>query len=610
MLDLAREFHRLNDQQKEAVQHNGNAVVLAGPGSGKTATLVIKVAHLFASSILPPFGLACITYNNDTVREFRNRLAEFGIYASHRLFLGTVHSFCLNCVLRPYAGLVLPYMKADISVATDRKSDPILQDVLDQHEVNVSPADYRTTLTRFRRMVACNEDVSGFDSFNPLVFRDYKKALRERGLIDFEGMVEEALDLIRNQAWVRQCLTARFPWLIVDEYQDLGGPLHLIVSELVNREGISTFVVGDPDQTIYPFTGADPKYLESLAQRDDFRTIRLRFNYRSGRRLIEASQIALAPSEPRNYEPDPDRMDQGEVYFHEISGGLKGQAQHLAKNVISQLTSIGIELHEIAILYRQRGSLLQIILRELSEAGIPFVSEREGLYPRSPFVRWLHGCAAWCVSEVGSCEVLFEDILRFYRDLLISAGKSGTGAHDLQDRLHLYEALDDLEDPDMSLNEWLNLLDRKLDLHRTMFSTPDYCDAVEDMDQLLEGVESDGCLANETVSSFSYDGRIRGKIVVTTLHSSKGRQFDAVIMPGLQETILPRRSWNRRFRRYDQPSAKSLADDRRLFYVGFTRARKFVFLVFSRMFTNDYGYTIDLGPSRFVKEIQDKLEEN
>jgi len=99
MLDLGREFHRLNDQQKEAVQHDGNAVVLAGPGSGKTATLVIKVAHLFSSSILPPYGLACITYNNDTVREFRNRLKEFGIYACHRLFLGTVHSFCLNCVL-------------------------------------------------------------------------------------------------------------------------------------------------------------------------------------------------------------------------------------------------------------------------------------------------------------------------------------------------------------------------------------------------------------------------------------------------------------------------------------------------------------------------------
>lgn len=609
MLDLAGEFHRLNEEQKEAVQHDGNAVVLAGPGSGKTATLVIKVAHLFSSSILPPHGLACITYNNDTVREFRNRLAEFGIYAGHRLFLGTVHSFCLNCVLRPYASLVLPYMKGAISVATDQKSDPILQSVLDRHGVNVRPIDYRTTLTRFRRMLACKEDVSGFDSFDPLVFRDYKKALRQKGLIDFEGMVEEALDLIRNQAWVRQCLTARFSWLIVDEYQDLGGPLHLIVSELINRGGVNSFVVGDPDQTIYPFTGADPKYLESLTERGDFRTIRLRFNYRSGRRLIEASQIALAPSEPRNYEPDPERTDQGEVYFHDLSGGLDGQARHVVRKVIPQLASLGIEPHEVAILYRQRGSLLQIILKELSAAGIPFVSEREGFYPRSPFIRWLHDCAAWCLSDVETVEVLFEDIFRFYRDLLVSAGESGTGHQSLEDRLHLYETLDGSNDPDMSLNEWLNRLDKELDLRGTMLRAPDYSDALEDMDHLLQSTEIDGRHGSETVSSFSYDGRIRGKVVVTTMHSSKGRQFDAVIMPGLQETILPRRPWNRRFRRYDEPPAKPLADDRRLFYVGFTRAKKFVFLVFSRVFTNDYGYSVDLGPSRFVKEIQGKLAE-
>jgi DNA helicase-2/ATP-dependent DNA helicase PcrA len=433
--------------------------------------------------------------------------------------------------------------------------------------------------------------------------------LKQGGLIDFEGMVEEALNLIRTQAWVRQCLSSRFPWLIVDEYQDLGGPLHLIVSELINRESIQVFAVGDPDQTIYPFTGADPKYLESLAQRDDFRTIRLRFNYRSGRRLIEASQIALAPPEPRNYEPDPERVDRGEVYFHEVPNGLEGQAQYVVSKVIPQLLSIGIDPHEIAIFYRQRGNLLQAILKELTAANIPFVSEREGLYARTPFIRWLHDCAAWCVSDIENTDILFENILRYYHDLLVSAGESGSGFLSLRDRLQLFLALDGLKDADMSLGEWLNRLDQALELRRTLIRTPDYSDAVEDLDQLLQGTEPERQLAAETVSTFSYNGRIRGKVVVTTLHSSKGRQFDAVIMPGLQETILPRRPWNRQLRRYDEPFAKPLADDRKLFYVGFTRARKLVFLVFSRIFKNDYGYPVDLGPSRFVKEIQNKLVE-
>src|SRR5437867_543547 len=117
MLNLSDEYRRLNDEQQEAVRAEGNIVVLAGPGSGKTATLVIKIAHLLTEKIIPPSGLACITYNNDAVREFRTRLAELGIRARRGLFLGTVHSFCLNCIVRPYAALVDPRFKKGITVA-------------------------------------------------------------------------------------------------------------------------------------------------------------------------------------------------------------------------------------------------------------------------------------------------------------------------------------------------------------------------------------------------------------------------------------------------------------------------------------------------------------
>src|SRR6266567_4428420 len=106
MRHLQREYDRLNPEQKEAVRSSSNTVVLAGPGSGKTETLVIKIAHLLSSEIRAPRGLACLTYNNDTVKEFRNRLAGFGIHPERRVFLGTVHSFCLNCILRPFGTLV------------------------------------------------------------------------------------------------------------------------------------------------------------------------------------------------------------------------------------------------------------------------------------------------------------------------------------------------------------------------------------------------------------------------------------------------------------------------------------------------------------------------
>ena len=130
MLDLLKEYERLNDRQKKAIGHDGNTVVLAGPGSGKTATLVIKVAHLLSGVLEAPSGLACITYNNDAVKEFSRRLAEFGIYAGRRLFLGTVHSFCLNCVLKPYAGLVHPRFREGVSVAGPRCAEALLEKAL------------------------------------------------------------------------------------------------------------------------------------------------------------------------------------------------------------------------------------------------------------------------------------------------------------------------------------------------------------------------------------------------------------------------------------------------------------------------------------------------
>src|SRR5260370_23463422 len=151
MRDIQREFERLNDEQKEAVRSDGNTVVLAGPGSGKTETLVIKIAHLLSNDIQAPRGLACITYNNDSVKEFRTRLAGFGIYPGRRIFLGTVHSFCLNCILRPFGRLASERFQTGIQVAAEKRAGSLLEKALGQAGLNESPTCVATRLTRLRR---------------------------------------------------------------------------------------------------------------------------------------------------------------------------------------------------------------------------------------------------------------------------------------------------------------------------------------------------------------------------------------------------------------------------------------------------------------------------
>lgn len=605
MLDLTQEYERLNDRQKEAINHNGNTVVLAGPGSGKTATLVIKVAYLLSGRLAPPSGLACITYNNDTVREFRRRLADFGIYSEWRLFLGTVHSFCLNCVLRPYARLVHPRFKEGVSVAGPKRSELLLERALSRNGVNEKVSYYVPTLTRLRRRKACGEDISGFNDLDSLVLDDYERLLAAEHLVDFESMVTLALDLIRENEWVRKLLSARFPWLIVDEYQDLGGPLHRIVTILVDYGEIKAFAVGDPDQTIYDFTGADPRYLAELSERPDFESIRLKFNYRSGRRLIDASQAALSPQQPREYEPDPQRLDQGEVVFLKAEDHLQDHAAN-AIQAVRQAIKKGTPPEEIAVFYQRKTVMLDELRSELDVSSISYIAERDSKYPSSPIIRWLQDAAAWAASAPIAREHMFEDLTRYYVGLLLSAGRIDGHSASLDARLQLYTGLLELIKDDISLREWLLRVEQHLALREILATSEEHSDDLETFDELLSLTESGKSLEETRLLDFASDGRVRGKVLVTTFHSSKGRQFDIVVIPGLVEGILPVWTWNRRKFQYDPPTTRVLGEARRLFYVGFTRARKAVYLVHSGGFVYK-GHSVSLGVSRFAKEIDKRL---
>jgi DNA helicase-2/ATP-dependent DNA helicase PcrA len=134
-----------------------------------------------------------------------------------------------------------------------------------------------------------------------------------------------------------------------------------------------------------------------------------------------------------------------------------------------------------------------------------------------------------------------------------------------------------------------------------------HADDQEALEEILDLVATGSDLEQSTLSDFAREGRVKGKVVLTTFHSSKGRQFDWVVIPGLVEGILPRWNWNGRRRAYAEPSTKELGDARRLFYVGFTRARRVVSLITSETYRNRAGYLVDLGLSRFAKEISDRL---
>lgn len=606
MRDFATEFARLNPEQQEAVQRDANTVVLAGPGSGKTATLVVKVAHLLGSIVRPPRGVACITFNNDAVDEFRGRLSEHGLHAGRRLYLGSVHSFCLNCIIRPYAPLVDASFGREVRVISERAAGVLLERIASASISDVYMPSFKPTSTRIRRALACGESVAGFDDRQVAAVKQYEAKLVAQGAVDFEAMVLRSVDLVQRHPWIRQLLASRFPWLAVDEYQDLGGPLHKIVTSLADLAGVKVFAVGDPDQTVYDFTGAHPKYLDELAKRPDFRAIRLRFNYRSGGDLIVAGQAALAPDDgPRPYLPDPKRVDRGKVVFKKAKDHLEGHAE-TALEAVQAAIAKGVPPHEIAVLYRGKDEVLPQIREAFDRANLPYSAEKASRYAKTPLVRWLQQAAGWAIALAEERETRFSDVLRVYEGLLSEIGRAKDGLN-LERRAALYAALRDTT-PDALLGAWLEKVDNDLGLRAALKASRRRSeDDLEDLTSLLKEAQS-GEYKDHRVQDFAEDGRARGKVVVTTLHGSKGRQFDAVVIPGLVEGLMPRHTWNRSRRGWDEPSPAALREMRRLFYVGFTRARHTVYLVYSNGYVNKKGFPTTLGPSRFAREISDRLK--
>ena len=216
--------------------------------------------------IKPPRGLACLTYSREAAREFQHRLKLMGLVERHAVFLGTVHSFCLSEILIPFSKLYIQYgIPYPIKIISSSPKRTLFQEIKNRvGEERLSMEEMDKERTR---------DISGFSkvsipsydaALEAAVF--FEKELSRKGYIDYITMVKTATLLIQHEEYVRKALEAKFPWLIIDEYQDLGKPLHEMVLGFLHNTDIKIFTVGDADQSIYDFQGASPEYLIELSQ--------------------------------------------------------------------------------------------------------------------------------------------------------------------------------------------------------------------------------------------------------------------------------------------------------------------------------------------------------
>ena len=575
-----------DDMQFAAYKAVNNTVVIAGPGSGKTTVLTLKVMQLLAEMIYPPRGLACLTYSTEAVREFKSRLVKLGLEKRKNVFLGTVHSFCLSEIITPFAALYPQYkIPLPIRIISEAEKNRLF----DSQNYEGTPKLIDVDKERTRNIKGISRvAIESYDIALKAAI-SFEELLIQNGYLDFISMVKKSVELIKNEPYVRKALEAKYPWIIVDEYQDLGKPLHELILTLLNLTRIKVFAVGDADQSIYDFQGAAPDYLVELSQRQDVSCIHLKNNYRSSQTIVDASEYVLKSS--RGYIASGKLRDyHAKLEFIECPKGMDEQYERVIEQ-ISRFHTEGIPYHEIAVLVGNNNQVAELA-QECSRQNIPAYIARQS-FRLTDLIIWTQNCAKW-VSD--KCSVSFDEICSTWKSFISQKRIISEDDYFLLKRT-IFQTLTASKVYTDNLSEWLCYLDKEVGIVSAFTASERYPDEIDNFNKLLETARSHD--TQLTIKFLTRLGIPENQVVLTTRHSSKGLEFDVVILPGMEKDSFPS---------YYDNTPRKLAEARRLCFVSVSRARKACILIRSKNLQNKYGRWFSKEPSPFwvaLQEFQD-----
>jgi len=627
----------LNPAQQAAAQAgHGPQLILAGAGSGKTRTIIHRIGHLIADAGIAPHRILAVTFTNKAAAELKSRLSELIGDGGGGVVSGTFHAISLR-LLRRYAealGFPTSFQVIDsddqkalvkrllkqANIATDRLHPSYLLGWIEQCKHAGQTAE---------QAPPC--DWNGIDLRG--LYQTYQQQLRDHERMDFSDLILNCVVLMREHAGIAEALQRRFDHVLVDEYQDTNPVQHEWLTLLCAGHHNLT-VVGDDDQSIYGWRGADIRHILEFEQTWPGAGIhRLEENYRSTGAILELANTIIQENGDRHDKSLRPTMEHGSIAQWKICNDEYDEARKISRQ-LQQWHDAGYAWEEMAVLYRSnRQSLaLEQILRE---AALPYqivggVGFFERLEIKDALAYWaLLNCCGDMLQLLRICNKPKRGIgLKGQEQLAAALAGSGLRAYEWLDLI----AGDNAEGAARKLVPLAGLI---VSLREQTASLPDrglmlllqqsgYLDSLKAMGELeaagrLDNIETlkryieltmeqnitpiefmdQAALLQSGEEQQSDDDEHKPTITLMSLHRAKGLEFDCVVLPGVEEGLLPHQ------RSLDDGEA-GIAEERRLLYVGVTRARKKLLLTAARL-RRLFGATHYPQVSRFVRDLPESV---
>lgn len=637
----------LNPEQLKAVKHDkGPLLILAGAGSGKTRVLTHRIAYLIDNLGVSPFNILALTFTNKAASEMRERVDNLVGYGSENIWVSTFHSTCVR-ILRRYITSLGYEQSFTIYDAADQKT--LVKEVcklLDVDTKRFKEAAIMNKISEAKDRLKSPEAMmaeAGEDYLAKTyakIYAEYQKQLKKNNALDFDDLIFKTVELFRTNEEALSYYQNRFKYIMVDEYQDTNHAQFVLISLLastINEYGEiehNLCVVGDDDQSIYRFRGADiHNILDFESKFPDTTVIKLEQNYRSTKNILDVANEVIHNNSNRKDKSLWTDNEQGDPVTFTQYQNARDEAERIVMDIRNGHQQENISYNDYAILYRTNAQsrlfeekLVQYNIPYKLVGGVNFYSRKE-IKDILAYLRVIdnaqddiqvkriinvpkRGIGLTTINRIS--DYAQENDISFYDAVVHAQGIPGIGRayEKLTNFATLIETLrSKIAAPDYSIEDLVKeLIDltgyvRELEEANTLEATT----RIEYIDEFITKVVTyeEEATSEPTLSEFleevslvadidSYD-EADEKIVLMTLHGSKGLEFPYVYLTGMEEGIFPSyRSINE--------GEEDIAEERRLCYVGITRARKKLALTAARERMIN-GETMYSRQSRFINEI-------